>query len=256
MLVQKPMAVDLETAAHMIAVARNAGIQLGVVSQHRFDDSILFLKRALAAGRLGRILEADAYVKWYRTAEYYARPVKGSWAGEGGGALISQAIHQVDVLLHLMGAVDEVFGYWQLGGTHAIESEDPVCAVLRYASGATGVIQASTSLWPGYPERIEIHGTKGTAIVTGDQLTTWDVQGDAGETAPHRASRPHRAHRIPWRFRFRRSNGSSPTSDEACTDGQSACMFRSGWIPRARTGAEYLRVLRRGAEDRIGAEGI
>ena len=129
------------------------------------------------AGRLGRILQADAYVKWYRSDEYYARPIKGSWAVEGGGALISQAIHQVDVLLYLIGAVDEVFGYWQLGAAHKIESEDCVCAVMRYASGATGVIQAATALWPGYPERVEIHGTKGSAIVTGDQLTTWDVRG-------------------------------------------------------------------------------
>ncbi len=183
-LVQKPMAVDLDIAAKMIVTARNAGIQLGVVSQHRFDDSVLFLKRALAAGRLGRILQADAYVKWYRSDEYYARPIKGSWAVEGGGALISQAIHQVDVLLHLIGAVDEVFGYWQLGAAHRIESEDCVCAVLRYASGATGVIQAATALWPGYPERVEIHGTKGSAIVTGDQLTAWDVRDDSGEAAP------------------------------------------------------------------------
>ncbi len=183
-LVQKPMAVDLETAAMMIAVARDGGIQLGVVSQHRFDDSTLFLEKAIAAGRLGKILQSDAYVKWHRTDEYYARPVKGSWAGEGGGALISQAIHQVDVLLHLMGAVDEVFGYWHLGATHKIESEDVVCAVMKYKAGATGVIQAATALWPGYPERIEIHGTKGSAIVTGDQLTTWDVRDDAGEPAP------------------------------------------------------------------------
>jgi predicted dehydrogenase len=183
-LVQKPMAVDLETAAPMIAVARAAGIQLGVVSQHRFDDSTLFLKRALAAGRLGTILQADTYVKWYRTDEYYARPVKGSWAGEGGGALISQAIHQVDVLLSLVGPVDEVFGYWRLGAIHKIESEDLVCAVMNYSSGALGVIQASTAMWPGYPERIEIHGIKGSAIVTGDQLTTWDVRGDEGEPPP------------------------------------------------------------------------
>jgi UDP-N-acetyl-2-amino-2-deoxyglucuronate dehydrogenase len=180
------MAVDLETAAKMIGTARAAGIQLGVVSQHRCDDSVLFLKRALTAGRLGRILQADAYVKWYRSDEYYARPVKGSWAGEGGGALISQAIHQVDVLLYLVGAVDEVFGYWQIGATHKIESEDCVCAVMRYASGATGVIQAATALWPGYPERVEIHGTKGSAILTGDQLTAWDVEDDEGEAAPVR----------------------------------------------------------------------
>ena len=183
-LVQKPMAVDLQTAAKMVETARTAGIQLGVVSQHRWDDAVLFLKRALTAGRLGRILQADAYVKWYRTDEYYARPIKGSWGGEGGGALISQAIHQVDVLLHLVGAVDEVFGYWQVGATHKMESEDCLCAVMRYASGATGVIQAATALWPGYPERVEIHGTKGSAIITGDQLTTWDVKDDAGEAAP------------------------------------------------------------------------
>ena len=183
-LVQKPMAIDLETAGQMIVLARDAGIQLGVVSQHRFDDSVLFLKRAIAEGRLGRILQADAYVKWWRSTEYYARPIKGSWAVEGGGALISQAIHQVDLLLHLVGTVDEVFGYWKLGGVHSIESEDLLSAVLHYSSGALGVIQASTSLWPGYPERLEIHGTKGTAIVTGDQLTAWDVQDDTGDPAP------------------------------------------------------------------------
>lgn len=183
-LVQKPMAVDLQTAERMITTAREAGVQLGVISQHRFDDSVLFLSRALAAGRLGRIVQADAYVKWYRTDAYYGRPGKGTWAVEGGGALIGQAIHQVDLLLHLIGVVEEVSGIWQLAGTHVIESEDSVSAVLRYASGATGVIQASTSLWPGYPERIEIHGTNGTTIITGDQLTAWDVRDDSGEPAP------------------------------------------------------------------------
>ena len=142
-LVQKPMAIDLETAGRMIALARDAGIQLGVVSQHRFDDATLFLKRAIAEGRLGRILEADAYVKWHRSAAYYERPVKGSWAGEGGGALINQAIHQIDLLLHLIGPVDEVAGYWRLGGLHAIESEDSLNALLHYSSGALGVVQAS-----------------------------------------------------------------------------------------------------------------
>jgi UDP-N-acetyl-2-amino-2-deoxyglucuronate dehydrogenase len=183
-LVQKPIATNLKTAQKMIELARKAGIQLGVVSQHRFDDSTLFLKKAIDDGRLGKILQADAYVKWHRSDDYYSRPIKGSWAGEGGGALINQAIHQVDLLQYLIGAVDEVFGYWQLGAMHKIESEDIVNALLRFASGATGVIQASTALWPGYPERIEIHGTKGTAIVTGDKLTKWDVQDDQGDPAP------------------------------------------------------------------------
>jgi UDP-N-acetyl-2-amino-2-deoxyglucuronate dehydrogenase len=184
LLVQKPMAIDLATAERMISVAAAAGIQLGVVSQHRFDDSTLFLKRAIQQGRLGRILQADAYIKWYRSAEYYSRPIKGSWAGEGGGALINQAIHQVDLLLHLIGPITHAFGQWQIGGLHRIESEDSVNAVFTYANGATGVLQASTALWPGYSERIEIHGTRGTAIVMGDKLTSWDVKDDSGEGAP------------------------------------------------------------------------
>ena len=182
--VEKPMAANLETALAMLQAARDAAILLGVVSQHRYDDSVQFLKRAIDAGRLGRILQADAYVKWYRTPEYYARPVKGSWAGEGGGALINQAIHQTDLLLWLAGRVHRVYGEWQLGAVHQIESEDLVNAVVRYASGATGVIQAATALQPGYPERLEIHGTRGTAIITGDKLTTWDVRNDSGEEPP------------------------------------------------------------------------
>lgn len=183
-LVQKPMALSVETAQRMITVARQAGITLGVVSQHRFDDSTLFLKKAIADGRLGKLVQADAYVKWYRSAEYYSRPVKGSWDVEGGGALINQGIHQVDILLALAGRVKDVVGTWQLGALHQIESEDVVNALLRFENGATGVIQASTAIWPGYPERVELHGTKGTAVMTGDKLTTWDVRDDFGEPAP------------------------------------------------------------------------
>jgi len=182
--VQKPMATNLETARQMIQTACDAGIQLGVISQHRFDDSVQFVRSAMATGRMGKILEADAVVKWYRSPAYYSRSLKGSWQTEGGGALITQAIHSVDMLLFLMGDISEVFGYWQLGGRHKIESEDVLAAVVKFASGATGVIQASTAFWPGYTERIEIHGTRGTAIISGDQLTRWDIENDQGGRAP------------------------------------------------------------------------
>jgi len=182
--VQKPMATNLDAARAMLEAAREAGILLGVVSQHRFDTSAQFLKRALVSGRLGKILEADAYVKWYRTDEYYGRPVKASWQTEGGGALINQAIHQIDLLLWLAGPIHQVYGQWQIGAAHQIESEDIVNAAVRYASGATGVIQAATAFQPGYPERMEIHGTRGTAIITGDRLTVWDVEPDSGEEPP------------------------------------------------------------------------
>ena len=182
--VQKPISTSLATARRMVETAQKAGIVLGVVSQHRFDDACLFLSRALAAGRLGKLLQVDNYVKWYRSPEYYSRPVKGSWAVEGGGALINQAIHGIDVVRWLAGPVSEVFGVWQLGARHKIESEDVVSAVMRFANGATGVLQASTAIWPGYTERTEFHGTKGTAIISGDKLTSWDVENDAGEPAP------------------------------------------------------------------------
>ena len=182
--VQKPIATTLDTARRMIETARRGGILLGVVSQHRFDDASLFLSKALAGGRLGKLLQADCYVKWYRSAEYYSRPIKGSWQTEGGGALINQAVHQIDILRWLAGPVRELFAVWQLGALHKIESEDVVNAVVRYANGATGVIQASTAFWPGYPERVELHGTKGTAVISGDKLTGWDVENDEGEPAP------------------------------------------------------------------------
>jgi UDP-N-acetyl-2-amino-2-deoxyglucuronate dehydrogenase len=182
--VQKPISTSLETARRMIETAKKGGIVLGVVSQHRFDDSSQFVYKAVRDGRLGRILQCDCYVKWYRSAEYYSRPIKGSWATEGGGALINQGIHQLDILRWISGPVSEVFGYWQLGALHKIESEDVVNAVVRYESGATGIIQAATAFWPGYTERVEFHGTRGTAVISGDRLTTWDVRDDWGDPAP------------------------------------------------------------------------
>lgn len=182
--VQKPIATTVDNARRMNDAADRAGIVFGVVSQHRFDESSQFLEAAIKAGRLGRLLQCDAYVKWHRSDEYYSRPGKGTWEIEGGGALINQAVHQVDLLRWLIGPVQDVWGTWQLGAAHQIESEDNLSAVLRYANGAAGVIQASTAFWPGYPERIEIHGTKGTAVVTGDKLTTWDVHDDYGSTPP------------------------------------------------------------------------
>jgi UDP-N-acetyl-2-amino-2-deoxyglucuronate dehydrogenase len=182
--VQKPIATNLETAKKMIETAKAGGILLGVVSQHRFDDSSMFVKKAIGDGRLGKLLQCDAYVKWHRSAEYYSRPIKGSWQTEGGGALINQAIHQIDILRWFAGPVKELFGMWQLGALHKIESEDVVNTLMRYQNGATGMIQASTAFWPGYPERVELHGTKGTAILTGDKLTTWDVENDKGDPAP------------------------------------------------------------------------
>ena len=183
-LLQKPMALTLDECLAMIDLCRDAGVGLGVVSQHRFDQCAVFVKKALDEGRLGRLLQVDGYVKWHRPQSYYDRPGKGTWAVEGGGALINQGIHTADVMQYLAGRVRRVFAHWQLGAAHQMEAEDLVNAVLVYESGAGGVLQAATATWPGYPERIEIHGSKGTAVITCGQLTAWDVEGDAGDDAP------------------------------------------------------------------------
>ena len=183
-LLQKPMDLTLDNCREMIRLATDADIRLGVVSQHRFDDSTIFLKKAIDDGRLGTILQADGYVKWHRPQPYYDRPGKGTWAVEGGGALINQGIHTVDVLMYLAGRARQIAAQWQLAAAHRMEAEDIVNALVRYESGATGVLQASTAFWPGFNERIEIHGTKGSAIITGDRLTAWQVEGDPGDDAP------------------------------------------------------------------------
>jgi UDP-N-acetyl-2-amino-2-deoxyglucuronate dehydrogenase len=224
--VQKPIATNLETAQRMIDCAQSAGIQLGVVSQHRFDDSIQFLREAFAAGRLGPLIQADAYVKWYRSAAYYSRPIKGSWDTEGGGALINQAIHQVDLLLWLTGGMSEVMGHWHLGAVHKIESEDVVAAVVKYSSGAIGVIQASTAFWPGYNERLEFHGVKGTAVISGDKLTAWHVEGDHGAHPPlggdpaSGASDPMATPLAPFERQFRDFADAISTGRKPCSAGE------------------------------------
>lgn len=182
--VQKPIAIEVETARAMAAYARSKNVKLCVVSQGRFYDSIQFLKRAIDSGRLGTVFQADAYVKWWRSEDYYSRPIKGSWDVEGGGSLINQGIHQVDWLLYLMGNVRQVFGQWHLGVRHKIQSDDVLSALVRFENDATSVIQTSTAMWPGFTERIEIHGTRGSAVLAGDRLVHWDVVDDAGEEAP------------------------------------------------------------------------
>lgn len=252
-LLEKPIATDRNTAKRILEAGSD--ITLGVVSQKRFDDAMLFLKRAIVKGRLGRVLEADAYVKWFRSDEYYARPGKGSWQLEGGGALMNQAIHQADILLHLVGPASEVQAMWQLGARHKIESEDIVNAVLRYANGATGVIQAATAFWPGVSERIEVHGTKGMAVVTGDKLTTWEVEGDdqgqGEDPAPvdsgsmSGASDPMAIPLVAFERQFAEfasavKEGRSPSTSAA--DGYRAVELVTGIYDACRTGARVQLV--------------
>jgi len=181
-LVEKPIETDLERADALIAACERAGVKLGVIFQSRFLAETQKLKRAIAEGRLGRLLIGDAYVKWYRAPEYYA---PGSWHGtislDGGGALINQAIHTVDLLRWLMGPVETVFAMSAALRYPHLEGEDTLVASLRFRNGALGVIEAATSAKPGFKRRLEISGERGTVILDGDALACWAVDGEEAE---------------------------------------------------------------------------
>ncbi|MEM1601832.1 MAG: Gfo/Idh/MocA family oxidoreductase [Candidatus Bathyarchaeia archaeon] len=177
-LVDKPMAISLREADEMIMAAKRSNVKLGVNLQSRFDPTIRKVKEAADSGRFGQLIMGEAVVEWFRTKEYYAEsPWRGRWATEGGGALINQAIHTIDLLVWIMGQPKYL---WAQMGTfaHEIEVEDLAAAVIRFENGAIGVIQGSTAIYPGLPTRLEIHGTKGTAIIEGEVLKRWSIAGE------------------------------------------------------------------------------
>jgi predicted dehydrogenase len=177
-VVEKPIEIDLERASALVGVCAEAGVKLAVIFQNRWKRSLVTLKRAIDEGRLGRLLLGDAYVKWYRPQSYYdSGPWRGTWDGEGGGALINQSIHSIDALQWLMGSVASVSAEWVTSELHEIEVEDLAVATVRFRSGALGVIEGSTALKPGLPDRLEVHGTKGTVIVEGGAIARWSVEG-------------------------------------------------------------------------------
>ena len=174
-LVEKPLDTTLEKAVSLVEGCRAAGVRLGVVSQHRFSRQILRLREAVLGGELGEMLAGDAGVKWYRTQAYYdAGDWRGTWALDGGGCLMNQGIHTVDMIQWTMGGVAAVRAQVRTAA-HAIEVEDQANALLEYRSGAIGVLQASTVSYPGYAERLEVTGRHGSVILEGDRTKVWRV---------------------------------------------------------------------------------
>ncbi len=176
-VVEKPIDVTLEKADALIQECRQAGVTLAVISQYRFLDAMFKIYDVLAQGKLGKLLHGEVSVKWYRSMDYYN---SAAWRGtkqyDGGGPFINQAIHFIDLLLSVMGPVQWV--YSKTGTVaHDIEVEDIGMAMLEFSSGATGVIQASTAIYPGLPARIEIHGTDGTVILEGEKLALLHCRG-------------------------------------------------------------------------------
>ncbi|MGO8744723.1 MAG: Gfo/Idh/MocA family protein [Thermoguttaceae bacterium] len=174
-IVEKPLEITLRRCDRIIEACRKAGVVLSTIFPSRFHQSSLELKRAVDQGRFGRLTMGDAYVKWYRTQQYYDSGAwRGTWEMDGGGALMNQAIHSVDLLAWLMGPVAEVRSQIALLAHERIAVEDAAVAAVRFANGALGVIEASTAVYPGYLKRIEIHGSAGSAMTEEEDFVKWD----------------------------------------------------------------------------------
>ena len=184
-LVEKPIDVSLAAADSLIEACERAGVCLGVSLQSRFLDAPRILKAAVDTGRFGTPVAASAYIKWYRTPDYYrSAPWRGTISLDGGGALINQAIHTVDLLRWIMGPVEALNAFSARRVHSQIEGEDTMVAALRFRSGALGVIEAGTSIYPGFKRRLEISGTEGTAILDGDNITAWALRDGSPNPAP------------------------------------------------------------------------
>lgn len=173
-LVEKPLAVDVAGADHVIEAARRGQVQVGVVSQRRWYPPVVRLRAAIDRGAIGHPALGVALVLGWRDAAYYELdPWRGTWSGEGGGVLVNQAVHQLDLLLWFMGPAVEVSGFWANVNHPSIEVEDTAVASIRFASGAIGSIVASNAQRPGLYAKVHVHGDNGSSI---------GVQTDGGST--------------------------------------------------------------------------
>jgi UDP-N-acetyl-2-amino-2-deoxyglucuronate dehydrogenase len=184
-LVEKPIDISLAAADRLIEACHEFNVKLATISQHRFGPGMVRVREALEAGRFGRLILGDAIIKWYRTQGYYdSGDWRGTWALDGGGALMNQGVHYIDQLGWIMGPVRSVYAR-AATAAHQIEVEDIALAILTFENGALGTIQGSTAVYPGLPERLEITGTEGTAIVEAGQIKVWEFKDEKGEANPY-----------------------------------------------------------------------
>lgn len=183
-VVEKPLEITLNRCDRIIAACQQNKVVLSTIFPSRFHESSQLLKGAVEAKRFGKLTVGDAYVKWFRTQEYYDSGAwRGTWELDGGGALMNQAIHSVDLLTWLMGPVASINANTATLAHKRIAVEDVAMATLRFRSGALGVIEASTAIYPGYLKRIELHGSEGSAVLEEEDIKVWDFakkrRGDA-----------------------------------------------------------------------------
>jgi len=184
LFIEKPIEINLERADQIIKACREIGVKLGVVYQNRFSEDYIKLKQAVADGKLGKLLMGNAHINWFREESYYSSSAwKGSLQGDGGGALINQGIHTIDLLLDIMGDAASVFGQVKTV-LHPIEGEDLGAAIVNFKNGALGNITAGTSLYPGYQERLEIYGSEGSVILSAGKIIAWNLKGEQSTSVP------------------------------------------------------------------------
>lgn len=181
LLIEKPIEISLAAADRLIEACRRHRVKLAVISQQRFRPAVQQLRQAQADGRFGKLIFGGAYIPWYRTQGYYD---SGAWRGtialDGGGCLMNQGIHYIDLLQWVMGPVKSVVARMQTAA-HQIEVEDLAVAMLQFSNGALGIIQGSTAFYPGLPERLEIAGEGGTAIISAGTTSIWEFKDEKGE---------------------------------------------------------------------------
>ncbi|MUH36726.1 gfo/Idh/MocA family oxidoreductase [Zobellia amurskyensis] len=177
-LSEKPLEVTTEKIDGLIALCKEQKVLLGCVLQNRCSTDYRRVEEAVKSGKLGKLLMGNASINWYRSEAYYS---KSNWRGtiklDGGAAFINQGIHTVDLLMNLMGAAASVFANVQTR-VHKIEGEDVGAVLVNYENGAIGTITAGTALFPGYPERVEVYGEKGSIIMEGGKIIAWNIKGE------------------------------------------------------------------------------
>lgn len=174
-VIEKPLEITPERCDQIINACSTNNVCLTTIFQSRFHPASQSLKQAVNSGRFGQLSLGSAYVKWFRTQEYYDSGAwRGTWQLDGGGALMNQAIHNVDLLQWIMGPVVEVSAFSATLSHERIEVEDTLVAILKFENGALGTIEATTSAHPGWLKRLEICGDRGSAILEDDSLTRWD----------------------------------------------------------------------------------
>ncbi|WP_174727471.1 Gfo/Idh/MocA family protein [Mesobacillus harenae] len=176
-VVEKPIDTTLVKTNELIQACRKANVTLSCIFQHRFDDAIVDLKKVIDQGEFGQLNFGAARTTWYRSQEYYDSGAwRGTWELDGGGALMNQSIHYIDLLLYLMGPVEEVHAYCATRAHERIEVEDVAVASLKFKSGALGLIEGNTAAYPGYSATLDIFGGNGSVIIENDDVKEWNFR--------------------------------------------------------------------------------